>query len=139
MPSFFELWENIVIEKSISPEETDNATSPLQDSEDESLAMAAIRNGMNLRKDDCGNFWDDFMSICGDANAMSELLDVPHEKVTGWSGKIRDMLDKVKDSDDQTDGGKNKSEMIPTGNQPAAAPNEQPGNSFGSEHRPLPS
>lgn len=79
---------------------------------DESRSMEAIRSGLNFRKENCGDFWEDFMNICGNAEALSELLDVPKEKITGWPSKIRDILQKVKDADSQEDSGK---EMLNTG------------------------
>jgi hypothetical protein len=58
-------------------------------------AMAVVRKGINLRED----FWDDFLSLCGDAAGMAELLDVPREKITGLSGRIGRLKDKIKEKD----------------------------------------
>lgn len=82
-------------------------------SPDDEKAMAVIRSGLNIRKDGCGNFWDDFVTVCGNADAMAALLDIPREKITGWAGRIHDLIAKVDSKD--TDSNKTKAEVIPTG------------------------
>lgn len=73
-----------------------------------------IRNGLNLRDD----FWDDFLSLCGDAQAMSKLLDVPAEKISGWTSKIHSLVDKINQTDGSDKGGddRSRSNMLNTGN-----------------------
>lgn len=84
---------------------------------DDAQAMEAIRNGNNLRKGDCGDFWEDFISVCGNADAMASLLDIPKEKITGWPAKVRKMIEKVGVSDGQDDVQKNKrTNILHTGN-----------------------
>lgn len=56
-----------------------------------------IRKGLNIRKE--GDFWDDFIQICNDSNSLSKLLNIPKEKITSWSGKIRSMIQEVKKKD----------------------------------------
>jgi hypothetical protein len=60
-----------------------------------------IRTGNSLKKPDCGNFWDDFINLCGNADSVAALLDVPKEKVTSWSGTINKLRKEaeIKDSD----------------------------------------
>ena len=58
-----------------------------------------IRSGNNIRKKECGNFWDDFINLCGDANSMSKLLDVPKEKITILGSKINELRQSVKNKD----------------------------------------
>lgn len=60
----------------------------LESKEDNSKSLNLIRSGNNIKKNDCGNFWDDFSTLCGNIEAMAELLDVPKEKVSSWSGNI---------------------------------------------------
>jgi len=107
---FYKIWETL------HPEETDDLDqSPLMDSGDDDESLAAIRNGMTLRKkEDCGDFWEDFMKVCGNAGALAALLGVRSEQVSQWSGKIRKALEKVKqsDSEDRSE----KPEVIKTGN-----------------------
>ncbi len=100
----------------------ENMTPALQSSGDETKSMEAIRAGLNLRSSDGQNFWDDFINVCGNSDALAELLEVPKEKVTKWTSKIKETLDKVKNSDSEE--GKDKSNVISTGNdEPLADPN----------------
>ena len=74
-----------------SSRETDN---------DESIAV--VRAGLNIRPD----FWDDFIRICGNADGLSELLDVPKEKISNWSVKINKILEEIGTMDDAEAGSK---------------------------------
>lgn len=76
-------------------------------------AMQAIRSGINLSKDN--NFWEDFITVTGNAEALSALLNVPKERITGWASKIRDLVSKVEEMDDHTTK-KPKHKIINTGN-----------------------
>lgn len=100
MVSFGRLWElmdqDIEGDGDESLDSFDSSHDPLDDSN--SQAMEAIRSGMNLRKEDCGDFWDDFITVCGNADALSKLLDVPKETITGWPGKIRELKEKDRKS-----------------------------------------
>lgn len=71
----------------------------LNESQQNSKSLNIVRSGLNMRKKDCGNFWDDFIYLCGNAEAMSELLDVPKEKITKWRYSINKVVDQVKDLD----------------------------------------
>lgn len=86
----------------------DSAKSLFGDNKD-TQAKAVIRAGINLRPD----FWDDFMSITNDAEGVSQLLDVPKEKVANWASLIRDMLEDVESTDSEEKGG--RSEILGTG------------------------
>jgi len=86
----------------------------LLDGGEKSKAMRVIRTGMGLRNKDCGNFWEDFISICNDGEGLAELLDIPSEKIGGWVSKIKEALDKVEDSDSQQTGDE-KAKILPTG------------------------
>lgn len=90
--------------------------SPLLDSGEESKGMNAIRSGMTIRKPECGDFWEDFISISGNADAMADLLEVQREKVTSWASKIRELIDKVKQADQEGEDAGKKTDIIPTGN-----------------------
>jgi|GEM_PF-6090496 len=74
----------------------------------ESEATNAIRTGLNIRED----FWDDFISLCNNTNAVATLLGVRPEQVGSWGSKIREKLDNVKISDVPD----NKTKVIDTGN-----------------------
>jgi len=86
----------------------DTAKSLYGDNKD-TQAKAVVRAGINLRPD----FWDDFMSITNDAEGISELLDVPKEKVANWASRIKDMLEDVDETDSEEKGG--RSEIMGTG------------------------
>lgn len=74
-------------------------------------AMEVVRKGMNLQGD--RDFWDDFLSLCGNAGGMAALLDVPREKITALGGRIGEMRRKVGEAD-RHNSGKN-AKLIKTG------------------------
>lgn len=91
---------------------------PLLDSGDESPSMQIVRTGMDLGGKN-GNFWDDLMSLANNnSDALSELLEVPKEKVANWSSKIQDVMERVKKADDESAGQSDRAEMLNTGNEP---------------------
>jgi hypothetical protein len=86
----------------------------LLDSGEESKAMRVVRTGIGLRNSkDCGNFWDDFISICNDGEGLAELLEVSADKISNWASKVKEMMDKVESEDDQGTAGK-KATIVPT-------------------------
>jgi hypothetical protein len=80
----------------------------LETTEENSKSLDIIRSGNNLKSLDCGNFWDDFINLCGNAESMSELLDIPKEKITGWSGKISNLRKEVEEKDTSNINKKNR-------------------------------
>ena len=86
----------------------DSVKSLFGDNKD-TQAKAVIRSGINLRPD----FWDDFMSITNDAEGVSQLLDVPKEKVANWASLIKDAVEDVEATDNEEKGG--RSEILGTG------------------------
>lgn len=54
-----------------------------------------VRKGLNI--DD--NFWDNFIRICGDSNALSKLLNVPKEKISSWSSIIQNKIQEINKKD----------------------------------------
>jgi hypothetical protein len=97
--------------------EEDERNDPLLDSGEETQSMDVVRSGMSLRTPECGDFWDDFISLSGNSEALSELLEVPRDKVATWSAKIRATIERVKKADDQ-ESSDEKSNSISTGNEP---------------------
>ena len=97
--------------------EEDERNDPLLDSGEETQSMDVVRSGMNLRSPECGDFWDDFINLSGNSEALSELLEVPRDKVATWSEKIRATIEKVNKADDQESSDK-KSDSMSTGNEP---------------------
>ncbi len=57
-----------------------------REKKDETKALEVLMKGMNLQCD--GDFWGGFLSLCGNAEGMALLLDVPREKVTALAGRI---------------------------------------------------
>jgi hypothetical protein len=80
---------------------------------DNSKVTNLIRSGNNLRKKECGNFWDDFLNLFGNVEATAELLDIPKEKITKWFGIINKLRNEVRIIDSNSSKQKNK--IIKTG------------------------
>lgn len=81
-----------------------------RESEDDDKVLDVVRKGMGLTKD--GDFWEMFLSLCGDSEGMAALLGTSRDKVTGMGGKIRKMMKKVIDRDSSGD---SRKKMIKTG------------------------
>lgn len=76
--------------------------------EDDKKALEVVRKGMDIGD----RFWDDFLSLCGNASGMSDLLGAPREKVTALGGRIRGMISEIKEKDS---GSSKRDRMIKTG------------------------
>lgn len=118
--------------------EEDGSDGALLTSGEEGIGLRAIRNGMNLRKEDCGSFWDDFVTVCGDADGMADLLEVPREKIASWPSKVKEALEQVESSDSEDDG--KKSELMSTdGNEGPSGDQEERGITYNApDMRPTP-
>jgi hypothetical protein len=98
MVSFMRLWENMTHEKDAEHIDTG--------------AMKAIRTGLNIRD----NFWDDFLVVLNNAEALSELLGVRPEQIAGWASRIKHNLERVKRADVAGEGEeKPKAKVLDTG------------------------
>lgn len=75
----------------------------IESKENNYKSLNLIRSGNNLRKKDCGNFWDDFANLCGNAEAMSELLEISKDKVSSWTGKINKLREIINKEDSNID------------------------------------
>jgi hypothetical protein len=130
MQSFFQLWEKILREDQMGATGADQSPNQPQsgppmgdpagdDTEGPSdeKSMEAIRTGQNIRDD----FWDDFIQLTNNADAVAQLLGVRTDQVTGWASKVKNMIDKVHDADKQDGGnpdddkGDGNSKVLPTG------------------------
>lgn len=140
--SFHKMWMLLELdtpEDDASNKEGEDGHSPLLTSGEESTSFRAIRNGMNLRSKDCGDFWDDFIKACSDSEGMAELLEVPKEKISGWASKIKEILSKVEQQDSQDKDAEGRSEMIPTDKRGPTADHEERGITYGPpDLRPTP-
>jgi len=85
----------------------------------EDKVLGLIRKGLEIRKPKCGDFWEDFMALASDAEAMSDLLDVPVHKVAKWGTVIREKLAQI---EDEPTGDSKNSKIVPTENEPLAHP-----------------
>lgn len=70
-------------------------SSPLMDSGDENRSLRVVRSGNSFRNNDDGSFWEEFISLCGDAEGMAGLLGVRREQVANWPSRIRKAKDRV--------------------------------------------
>jgi hypothetical protein len=100
MMTFLNLWENM----------QNQQDQPLSSSGGSSLAMQAVRAGMEFRG---GTFWDDFLKLCRNSEGVAELFDVKPDQVVGWSARIGEMRDQVQQEDNLANA--NQKNVISTG------------------------
>lgn len=81
----------------------------LMTSGEESKAMQAVRAGNNLSPD----FWNQFMSLCSNADGLSELFNINKDRVLAMPTRIKENLKKVENKDSQN--GDEKESMLSTG------------------------
>jgi hypothetical protein len=84
--------------------------------QEEEKGLEAIKAGLNISPD----FWENFINITANAEAMADLLEVPQHKVASWGQKIRTSLEKVGNTGDTGE----KSEVLPTGQQTSGEDHE---------------
>lgn len=101
-------------------------SSPLMDSGEDSASMSIVRTGKQLRKDDETQFWDDFISLCSNADGLAELLEVSPQKIRSWPTKIKEVLDKLQTRTAEDPSEKQKDELLPTGETGAVTLNSDP-------------
>ena len=95
--------------------------SPEGDENEDAKAMVVIRKGLQI--DD--NFWDNFKQLCNYADGLAKLLDVDTDKIARWSGRIEQVEQKVRESD-EGNAGEKKATVMSTGNE-IADTNPRPG------------
>jgi hypothetical protein len=117
--SFARMWEQI---------EKDRARSPLMTSGEGGRAMAAVRAGKELHDDGETPFWDEFISLCSNAEGLSELLGVSPEKVRSWPSQIQEALNDLERHHANDPGHEEKTELLPTGDTGAFTTNSDPTN-----------
>lgn len=78
-------------------------------------AANAIRSGLNLKPD----FWDDFIKLTNNTDALASLLKVDEDQVAQWGALVSSALEKVKSQDqvepDDSDSTSGKNNMMHTG------------------------
>jgi hypothetical protein len=77
-----------------------------KEKKEETKALEVVMKGMNLQSG--GDFWTDFLSLCGNAGGMAELLDVPREKVTALAGRIARFKEMISDEGDEKEASKDR-------------------------------
>lgn len=77
----------------------------------ETKATRAIRAGLHVRDD----FWQDFMNVCNNAEALAALLDVRVDQVTSWGAKVRHGLKLVEEADRRDGPPNTRKKTLPTG------------------------
>ncbi len=117
MVSFRSLWEELEKQKHLSP---------LMGSGEDSKTLAVVRTGKEMRKEDESQFWDEFISLCSNADGLAELLDVNPEKVRSWPNKIHDALQQLEQHHLENPSEEEKAEVVPTGDNGAITTNVDP-------------
>lgn len=88
MSNFAYLFENMERSKKFDKEHED------------SQALEAIQNGINVDE----NFWQNFLAVLNNTEALSNLLGVPAIKMNKWRGRVQKYLTKyLEDSGDDID------------------------------------
>lgn len=72
--------------------------------------IIAIRAGNNLSND----FWDDFLKLCNQSHALSDLLGVRREVIASWPQRIREGIAQVEKLDG-SEASLKKATLITTG------------------------
>lgn len=67
-----------------------------EDDRDDERALNLVRKGIDLQRG--GDFWEDFLRLCGDSEGMASLLGVARDRVTGLSGRIERLRGVVGDT-----------------------------------------
>jgi len=113
--SFLEVWERLVREQEINQDPP--PPPPMMGGGQDSSAMQVVRAGINLRPEEETSFWDEFMSICSNAEGVAELLGVRASEVQTWSSKIKDLIQQVEERDSQNPEGDSNSKVMSTGDE----------------------
>lgn len=81
-----------------------------EESKSEEKALEVVRKGMNIQRGK--DFWSDFISLCGNADGMANLLDIPKEKVTALAGRVNSLKSKINPKETKI-----KDKLVKTGDQ----------------------
>ncbi len=100
--------------------------SPLMSNGEDGRILNVVRVGSEFHEEDETSFWDEFIELCYNSEGLAQLLGVSREKVIGWPAKIKDALDKLERHHAESPSQKVDKEMIPTGDNGAFTPNQDP-------------
>lgn len=98
MSNFSYLFENMDRNKRFEEQEKDQK------------ALEAIQMGMNIRED----FWQDFLMLLNDTDALSALLGIPAVKMNKWYSRVGKYLTKYYDAEGEIPDIKKKRKLIDT-------------------------
>lgn len=118
--SFATLWEHIDKEKA--------RKSPLMNSGEDDRALIVVRVGKDMHEKGKTSFWDEFNSLCNNSEGMSQLLGVSAEKIRSWPAKIEEALSKLEKQTAMNPSEKDKTALVPTGDNGAFVTNQDPTN-----------
>lgn len=116
--SFAQLWE--IIDKQQS--------SPLMGSGEDDKHLTVVRTGQEMHKEGQVPFWDEFISLCSDAEGLSQLLGISKEKVSSWPPRIQEALSKLERHKAMNPAEKEDTTQIATGDNGAFTTNTDPTN-----------
>ena len=119
MVSFAELWEQI---------EKNKGASPLMTSGEDGRALNIVRLGKDMHDENQVSFWDEFISLCGNSDGLSELLGVSREKISSWPSKIKEILDKIEQITTENPTNREDKKLMATGDTGAFTTNQDPKN-----------
>lgn len=120
--TFARMWEQIDKDKA--------RKSPLMSSGEDDRALVVARVGKEMRDENETPFWDEFMSLCNNADGLSQLLGVPAENIRSWPAKISEVLEKLEKQTAVSPSEKNNDELMPTGDN-GAFTNQDPTTNIG--------
>ena len=86
--------------------------SPLMDSGEQDEVNSIVRIGKDLHKENQTPFWDEFITLCNNADALASLLKVSREKIMEWPARIKETLEKI---EKHTSNNSERPEIKPTG------------------------
>lgn len=118
MLTFANLWEQMQADV---PQ-----VNPLMGSDESTKAEELIRAGEQLRSEEESGFWDDFLKLLSNNEGFAHLLGVKAEDVLAWPGRIKEIRAEVEQKKQQTPGGDEETQVLPTGNNGAIASNSDP-------------
>lgn len=118
MVSFAQMWR--IVE--------DAKSSPLMSSGEDDKQLVVVRTGQQLHNEKQIPFWDEFNSLCSDAEGLSQLLGVSKEQVSTWPARIREALGKLEKYKAMNPSDKEDTELMPTGQNGAFTTNSDPTN-----------
>lgn len=89
-------------------------------------ALSTVRRGKEMHEDDETSFWEEFISLCGDTEGLSQLLGISRNKILSWPARIQEMLDKLEKHTAEDPAEKEDEKLVPTGDNGAFISNQDP-------------